>query len=465
MPKQLLSHPQKKKKSLKSGRPFLTILFLSFTIVILAIAVRLFNSHTAVPKNNVPIHAPHYSTQLSDDLTVPSTSPETLGIKNHKKGSAPTAVPTATPVPTLTPTPTPVPATPTTAPSAPTPTPVPAATANQYGIAAGGYLIHLDQNDLNDYFSRLKELGVGWVRWDFDWGVIQAGGPTSFDWSGTDRVVDTANAYGIKTLGIIDATPTWARRSECNTSDTCAPADPAVFANFAAQTVQRYKSKGVHTWEIWNEPNYHLFWKPLPNVNEYAALLKPTYTAIKNADPDSVVLTGGLASAGDEDNNIAPITFVNTLYTTDAADSFDGIAVHPYTFPALPSVVAWWNRWQQIVPIHQTMLLHGDSYKRIWITEFGAPTDGPGTAHDTTQTSNFNYGTDYMTENAQGQILSNALDQMSAMQAFMGPFFWYSLRDNSNNTNDPENFFGLLRYDNSKKPAYIIYQSAIQGIR
>lgn len=45
--------------------------------------------------------------------------------------------------------------------------------------------------------------------------------------------------------------------------------------------------------------------------------------------------------------------------------------------------------------------------------------------------------------------------------ASMGPFFWYSLKDSGINKDTPENFFGLLRNDWSKKPAYDVFRNAI----
>lgn len=351
--------------------------------------------------------------------------------------------------------------------STPTPTSTPTASPvlNQAGIAAGGALPYFGQADLDIYFSQLKELGVSWVRYDFDWGVIQADGPASFDWSGTDRVVQTAIKYGISTLGIITYTPKWAQQTACAGTFACAPADPEVFGVFAGQVASRYASQGIHHWEIWNEPNYHGFWKPKPDVNSYVAMLKSAYANIKKVDSSAFVLSAGLASAGDEDNNIAPITFIRTLYESDPTKDFDGIAVHPYTYPALPSYPASWNSWQQIETIRQLMVSYGDENKPLWLTEYGAPTSGPGSSHDTTQLDNFVYGNDYLTENAQEMMMEDVLSLFSQIKGPTGPFFWYSLKDKGTSKETTENFFGLLRFDGSKKPAYYKFKSAIESSR
>lgn len=52
---------------------------------------------------------------------------------------------------------------------------------------------------------------------------------------------------------------------------------------------------GVHTFEIWNEPNYAQFWPSAPNAAEYVTMLKAGYAAVKTADPGATVLMGGLS--------------------------------------------------------------------------------------------------------------------------------------------------------------------------
>jgi len=49
---------------------------------------------------------------------------------------------------------------------------------------------------------------------------------------------------------------------------------------------------------------------------------------------------------------------------------------------------------------------------------------------------------------------------MSESYAWAGPFFWYGLHDGGTSTTTVENFFGILRFNGSHKPAY----SALQRI-
>lgn len=366
-----------------------------------------------------------------------------------------TTVPGPAPAPT-----TPVP------PTAPTTATAPAApttTAARYGIAAGGKPMYMDPAELDTHFAQIKDLGVGWVRWDIDWNNVQPNSKNEFLWEGVDRAVSTANKYQLQSVAILTSTPPWARQSGCPDSDACQPANPDDFAAFARAAADRYKGQGLSTFEVWNEPNSVDYWQPKPDLATYSALLQKSYTAIKGANPNATVIAGALAAMGDEDNNIAPITFVNQLYATLPSKPFDAISIHPYSYPALPSVVAWWNRWQQITPIHDAMVAHGDGAKKVWITEVGAPTGGPGTQHDTAQDVTYAYGSDFVSEALQDQIMASAVQLHNSYSAWAGPMFWYSFKDASAARTTPENFFGLTRPDGSKKPAYSTYQRAIKG--
>jgi hypothetical protein len=342
--------------------------------------------------------------------------------------------------------------------------PQPQIKPEQYGIAAGGGLTYLDQDDLNQYFQSLQELGVTWVRWDIDWSMIQPDNSGSYDWSDTDRVASTATRYGINSLAIIDYAPKWAANPSCNFSPStnCAPASPQVFGNFAETVAARYKGE-ISYFEIWNEPNYTTFWEPKPNVKSYAEDLKEAYEQIKIANPQAVILSGGLAATDDDaDGSLSPATFTKELYSLGANKYFDAIALHPYTYPATPNFLASWSAWQQMAKVRQIMVNGGDSSKKIWITEYGAPTGGPGTVHKVNQLT-FTYGSDYMSEDAQSQMLTEAASYYKQNTNWMGAFFWYTLRDDGSSTSTPENFFGLLRYSGSQKPAFGVFESIIKN--
>ncbi len=341
-----------------------------------------------------------------------------------------------------------------------TPTPVVKKSMKGFGISGGG-VDHFDQKDLDQYFESLKSLGVHWVRYDIDWSVVQKDSPTSYNWAGIDRVTATAKRYGLSSLGVITYTPRWASAESCGAKLKCPPVDPAAFGRFAGQVVSRYKNS-IKYWQVWNEPNLAGFLGSSSDIKKYADILREASTEIKKIDPQAVVLTGGIAASDDgQDGSLSPPTFIQTLYKLNAKPYFDAVALHPYSYPAAPSYPEKWNSWQQISSVRQAMVANGDSAKKIWITEYGAPTGGPGNMYVINQFS-FNDGSDYMSEAAQEEMARQAATlYKNQLGDWMGPFFWYSLTDEGTSKDTPENFFGLLRFDGSKKPAYETFKSII----
>lgn len=327
----------------------------------------------------------------------------------------------------------------------------------EFGIAAGGGLYQLSQDSLMSRLKGMKELGVKWVRFDVDWSVIQQYGPDNYNWAGYDRVVSDLNKLGLKGLGIITYTPRWARSANCLESNKCAPADSAQFAEFAQIVAKRYSIQGIHTWEIWNEPNITDFWKPAPDVQSYSNIVKEAYMAIKQQDPSAFVISGGLSRASTGKGNISPIDFLEKLYANGSSKYFDAVAFHPYSFPVSPYYVWQGNAWLQIAStspsLRSVMIKNNDGDKKIWITEFGAPTGGPG---GLISSNNYNgsKNSDHVTESIQSQIISDAVNLTEKMPWIDGPLFFYTYQDSGTAQNTIENFFGLIRYDGTPKPAY-----------
>ena len=321
------------------------------------------------------------------------------------------------------------------------------ATASMFGISSGGGLQYLSPAELAQNLDDYKALGAGWLRFDMAWSDIQSGGPSNYNWTRYDVVVDAANARGLQILAILSYTPAWARPAGSPDDDKYAPSNPQDYANFAAAAVGRYAPKGVKHWEIWNEPNIIGFWKPQPDAVKYTALLKAAYTAIKQVDPSAMVITAGMSPATNG-TNIAPITFLQTLYANGAKGFFDAVGHHPYCFPIMPSEFQSWSAWSQMSQtspsLRSVMTDNGDQNKKIWATEFGAPTNGT---------------TPPITENQQAQMVTEAYNLIGTY-AWAGPLFWYTYRDPGNDPSDREDWFGLVRLDYSRKPSYNAYQLA-----
>jgi hypothetical protein len=315
---------------------------------------------------------------------------------------------------------------------------------SRFGFATGGSIQNEDATTLGSDLDALASTHTTWVRFDINWAQIQGGGPSSYAWTAIDRVARGIVARGMKPLGVIAYTPSWARPAGTTARH---PPDPAQYATFARTAAAHYSALGVHAYEVWNEPNITNFWET-PDVAAYTKLLEAAYPAIKAADPSATVLTGGTSPAASNGTNISPVDFLKGIYANGGKGSFDAVAHHPYCWPALPGDAKDWSAWYQMygtaTSLRSLMVANGDGAKKIWGTEFGAPTDGPA-----------------------GSYVSEA-DQAAALRAawrlwgsydWAGPLMWYAGRDLGTSTTTRENFFGLLRNDWSAKPAFTDLQA------
>jgi len=326
---------------------------------------------------------------------------------------------------------------------------------------SAGELTELGATELNARLSALAATGATWVRFDVAWPTVQPHGPAEWDWTAADRVVSAAAAHGLHSLPILGYTPAWARADGCGDL-RCPPARPADFARFAATAVGRYQGSGVGVWEIWNEPNLASSWAPAPDATAYADLLRATTAAIRATGVPATVLTGGLGPAQTAPGEVHPAEFLDRVYSVAGAQAFDGVGMHPYSFPALPSDTSQtWSGWSQLRQVRDLMVAKGDAAKSIWITEFGAPTAGPG-ALATLADRKYAAHPDHVDESLQRQSAVDGFDQAIATPWVQG-FFWYNFKDLGTDPANTEDHYGVVRRDDSQKPAYTALRDAFQG--
>jgi hypothetical protein len=313
------------------------------------------------------------------------------------------------------------------------------------GFSEGAGLPGRGDAELERQLAGITATGARYLRMDFDWSYIgrQEG---EFDWAATERVVRQAQQCGLEVLALLAYTPEWARPA--GSGDHHPPTDPADFAAFAAEAVRRFQPQGVHTWEIWNEPNLDVFWEPAPDPAGYADLLIAAYDAIKEVDPAARVLTGGTAPAPDaaDGTRVAPATFLDGVYDAGGGDHFDAVAHHPYSYPSLPLDSTGQNAFADVTPqLYEIMDEHGDGDLQIWGTEMGAPTSS------------------VVTPDFLAQYVTQAY-QAWRDWPFTGALIWYSYRDAGSDPDVREENFGLVRADfTPKEPALSAFKAVVRG--
>jgi hypothetical protein len=320
--------------------------------------------------------------------------------------------------------------------------------SNIVGIAAGGTIQNDDPASLSKDLDLDQRAGSKWLRVDINWDLIQYGGPNSYNWGPIDAVVQGAEARGMSVLGTILYSPAWARPA--NTDSTYSP-DPSLYSAFAAAAASHYSALGVSAFEIWNEPNNEQFWTPKPNVAEYTTVLKGAYTSIKAVDPAATVITAGLSPAANDGTNIAPVSFLEGIYANGGKDHFDAVGMHPYCNPDLPGAPDAWSAWFQMygtpTSLRSLMVAHGDGAKKIWGTEFGAPSAGaPGD-----------------TQAFQAQTVTRAF-QLWSTYSWAGPLFFYQGRDNGSDAGDRFDNYGFATTGFSLKQSFFAYRTMAETV-
>ena len=314
------------------------------------------------------------------------------------------------------------------------------------GIAYGGTLTWLSDEELAATLNDALEMGVKWVRADLSWPEVQPDSPHEFNWERFDRVADATRERGLALLPIVTYTPPWARPAGCSTF-MCAPVDAGQFATFAGEAASRYPD--ITTWEIWNEPNTQGSWRPRPDSVAYANILKLTADSIRKSIRSAKILIGGLSITG----GITPQEFLTELVRSRATVGVDGVGLHPYTFPNLASERGPWvspgeDANTGLKSLRSIFTNAGMPELPVWITEYGAPTGGADSS-------------DHVNETRQAEIAADAVKTAAADDG-VAALIWYSYQDTGADPSDPESYYGLRRADSSRKPAYEAFRQAIE---
>jgi len=271
------------------------------------------------------------------------------------------------------------------------------------------------------------------VRVDFPWSLFEPNGPTLDPavLARADRLLEDTSAAGIKVVATVANTPCWASsappsaRSGCASGDSDSagswpPSNPATYAAFLNALVARYGTK-ITAIEVWNEPdqsNEDYFAGPNKAQN-YAAVVRAAYPAVKAANPGVLVLAGSLVGSNGN--------FLRALYAAGMKGFYDGLSVHFYnlTLASLRS-------------IHEAQLANGDT-KPLWLDEFGWTSCWPGRKIEQEQAC--------VTPQTQALNLRNSIREM-ARAPYVAAAMVYKLEDSHGED------FGSVTTGGARKPAF-----------
>lgn len=269
--------------------------------------------------------------------------------------------------------------------------------------------------------------GFGFIRMDFHWSTIekQRG---EYNFADYDKLVEGMSARGIRVLFILD----YGNDLYCGKGES--PRTPeawAAFARWSAAAARHYAGKGI-LWEIFNEPNIG-FWKPKPNVEEYAGLANAVIDAVRRADPQAYIVAP--ASAG------FPWEFFEGLGQRGVIARLDALSVHPYRSNNPETAVADYARLRALLdrysPKRKLPILSG---------EWGYSTQEGG-----------------LPEETQAQYLVR--QRLMNMASDVRLSIWYDWRDDGTDPKYNEHHFGTVYRDLKPKPSYLAARTLTDTLR
>jgi hypothetical protein len=308
------------------------------------------------------------------------------------------------------------------------------------------------RSDIDRETALLRAAHVPWVRMTVPWDELEPDRPGRLDarWvSDVDYAVARLRRAGVGVIATLaDRVPYWAsadpskRRGpsgEPRYDTRYRPSRFADYARFAGWVAARYGPRGVHVYEIWNEPNLRGFWPSGPDPREYAHMLVPASAAVRRGDPSATVLNGGLAQSD--------ARFLAGLYAAGAGRTFDAVAVHSY--PAgdprecrlRGDGRGYRDQLCGLRDARRVMEEHGDEAKPVWVTELGWSTARPGG----------------VSEREQARLVAAAMRLLASDYPWVTVASVFNLRNDYWMRDEPssvEGNFGLVRTDFGPKPAY-----------
>ncbi len=310
-------------------------------------------------------------------------------------------------------------------------------------------------------FPLHRGLGIGTLRQPFIWSEIEEV-KGKYDFGYIDGFVADAAQHAVTVLPILFGTPdfrsTKPRRGALR--GAYPPRKLSDIAGFARKAAKRYGPKGtfwranptvpkhaIRSWQIWNEPNLPVYWRPAPNAAQYVELLAAAARGIKSVDRGAEIVTAGVPQSP---NGLPLQDYIAAMYRAGARRSFETLALNPYGATSGEVI-------KRVKTTRRTMDRFGDRRARIWVTELGWADQGPA--------SRFTVGPKVQAARIRATI-TELWKQRERLK--IRGFVYYNWRDSPPYAGGRDFWglhTGLLDIDGRQKPAYEAFRSTVAGLR
>jgi len=326
----------------------------------------------------------------------------------------------------------------------------------------------VEEAKVRQSLQMIRDAGFHWIRQEFPWEDIEEPGKGQYwdtkynhsTWDKYDLIVKLAPEYDIQIIARLDHPPVWTRHDGRARGDFAPPDNYNDYGDFVATVVNRYKGK-IKYYQLWNEPNIYPEWGNQPvNAADYVRLLKIGYTRAKQADPNVVILSAGLAQTTEQGpKNVSDLTFLQQMYDAGVRGYFDILAVQDYglfTGPGDRRVDPGRTNFSRPILIRQIMVKNGDADKPIWAMEIGwnaVPLGMDAPYGRVTAQQQADYAT---------QAYARAQNEWPWMGAMM---YWFFKRADNHEVNQPFYYFRMLNPDFTPMPVYAAMKDYIAQAR
>lgn len=290
--------------------------------------------------------------------------------------------------------------------------------------------------EVEEDFKLVKALGLDRLRVSFSWSNYEPmrGRFVNLDW--LHQFVDLAEAYDIELMPYLCYAPGWATPyGDWNEP----PANLDDWYNYVYRMVSEFKDQ-IKIWEIWNEQDMSMWFNGTPE--QYAQVLETGARAVRDANPEAVVLMGGLTAPDEK--------YVEFMLDRGLADSFDVVPIHSYHESwSAAAVESYLTRWGSPFQDIKELLQAKGNGQEVWVNEIGYPTNGGRTEED------------------QASFIRRAVATLMSTEA-VNLISWYEIKDlpldfHLGVIGDDNNYhLGLTYVDRTPKLGFYTYQNIVE---
>jgi polysaccharide biosynthesis protein PslG len=180
----------------------------------------------------------------------------------------------------------------------------------------------------------LAAAGFRWVRMDFSWESSERE-KGKYDFSAYDRLLAALEKDHIRAVFILD----YANRHYDGGLSPSSDTGRRAMARCAVAAAGHFRGRGI-LWEMYNEPNIG-FWKPKPDVNQYAKLALEVGRALRAAEPGETYI-GPAASTID-------FAFLEKCFQAGLLEYWSAVSVHPYRQGGPEAAAAEYARLRKLI--------------------------------------------------------------------------------------------------------------------